>query len=137
MKSESMLATERMLDVVRILLDEVQPESLFVKILEVAKDVLHADAAVLDTGGENAIHLSNPEKVSISISAVKQAKLEKKAVVWNQLDDDSADLSKSIVQNQLTSIMVSPFRTPESEAGYLYLQRAAREEPFVCVTRNP
>ena len=125
-----MLATERMLDVVRILLDEVQPESLFVKILEVAKDVLHADAAVLDTGGENAIHLSNPENVSISISAVKQAKREKKAVVWNQLDDDSADLSKSIVQNQLTSIMVSPFRTPESEAGYLYLQRAAREEPF-------
>jgi len=130
MKSESMLATERMLDVVRILLDEVQPESLFVKILEVAKDVLHADAAVLDAGGENGIHLSNPENVTISISAVKQAKLEKKAVVWNQLDDDSADLSKSIVQNQLTSIMVSPFRTPESEAGYLYLQRAAREEPF-------
>ena len=130
MKSESMLATEKMLDVVRILLDEVQPESLFVKILEVAKNVLHADAAVLDTGGENAIHLSNPENVSISISAVKQAKLEKKAVVWNQLDDDSADLSKSIVQNQLTSIMVSPFRTPESEAGYLYLQRAAREDPF-------
>lgn len=130
MKSESMLATEKMLDVVRILLDEVQPESLFVKILEVAKDVLHADAAVLDTGGENAIHLSNPEQVAISISAVKQAKLEKKAVVWNQLDDDTADLSKSIVQNQLTSIMVSPFRTPESEAGYLYLQRAAREEPF-------
>lgn len=130
MKSESMLATEKMLDVVRILLDEVQPESLFVKILEVVKDVLHADAAVLDTGGENAIHLSNPEQVAISISAVKQAKLEKKAVVWNQLDDDTADLSKSIVQNQLTSIMVSPFRTPESEAGYLYLQRAAREEPF-------
>ena len=130
MKSESMLATERMLDVVRILLDEVQPESLFVKILEVAKDVLHADAAVLDSGGENALHLSNPENVSISISAVKQAKREKMAVVWNQLDDDSADLSKSIVQNQLTSIMVSPFRTPESEAGYLYLQRAAREEPF-------
>ena len=125
-----MLATEKMLDVVKILLDEVQPESLFVKILEVAKDVLHADAAVLDTGGENAIHLSNPENVTISISAVKQAKREKKAVVWNQLDDDSADLSKSIVQNQLTSIMVSPFRTPESESGYLYLQRAAREEPF-------
>ena len=130
MKSESMLATEKMLDVVKILLDEVQPESLFVKILEVAKDVLHADAAVLDTGGENAIHLSNPENVTISISAVKQAKREKKAVVWNQLDDESADLSKSIVQNQLTSIMVSPFRTPESESGYLYLQRAAREEPF-------
>lgn len=130
MKSESMLATEKMLDVVKILLDEVQPESLFVKVLEVAKDVLHADAAVLDTGGENAIHLSNPENVTISISAVKQAKREKKAVVWNQLDDDSADLSKSIVQNQLTSIMVSPFRTPESESGYLYLQRAAREEPF-------
>ena len=130
MKSETMLATEKMLDVVKTLLDEVQPESLFVKILEVAKDVLHADAAVLDIAGETPLHLSNPEQVAISISAVKQAKSEKRAVVWNQLDDDSADLSKSIVQNQLTSIMVSPFRTPDSEAGFLYLQRAAREEPF-------
>jgi len=130
MKSETMLATEKMLDVVKTLLDEVQPESLFVKILEVAKEVLHADAAVLDIAGETPLHLSNPEQVAISISAVMQAKSEKRAVVWNQLDDDSADLSKSIVQNQLTSIMVSPFRTPDCEAGYLYLQRAAREEPF-------
>ena len=130
MKSESMLATEKMLDVVKTLLDEEQPEALFPKILDVAKDVLHADAAVLDIGGEEPLHFSNPEKVSISISAVKLAKNEKRAVVWNQLDDESADLSKSIVQNQLTSIMVSPFRTPDSEAGYLYLQRAARKEPF-------
>lgn len=130
MKSESMLATEKMLDVVKILLDEDQPESLFNKILEVAKDVLHADAAVLEIGGENPLHFSQPENVSISISAVRLAKSEKRAVVWNQLDDDSADLSKSIVQNQLTSIMVSPFRTTESEEGYLYLQRAAREDSF-------
>ena len=130
MKSESMLATEKMLDVVKTLLDEEQPESLFTKILEVAKSVLHADAGVLDVAGETPLHFSNPEQVSISISAVKQAKSEKRAVVWNQLDDDGADLSKSIVQNQLTSIMVSPFRTPDSESGYLYLQRAAREEPF-------
>lgn len=130
MKSESMLATEKMLDVVKTLLDEEQPESLFPKILEVARGVLHADAAVLDIGGEKPLHLSNPESVAISISAVRLAKAEKRAVVWNQLDDENADLSKSIVQNQLTSIMVSPFRTPESEAGYLYLQRAAREEPF-------
>ena len=68
--------------------------------------------------------------MAISISAVKHAKAENRAIVWNQLEDDSADLSKSIVQNQLTSIMVSPFRTPDSESGYLYLQRAAREEPF-------
>lgn len=130
MKSESMLATEKMLDVVKTLLDEEQPESLFTKILEVAKGVLHADAGVLDVAGETPLHFSNPEQVSISISAVRQAKSEKRAVVWNQLDDDGADLSKSIVQNQLTSIMVSPFRTPDSESGYLYLQRAAREEPF-------
>lgn len=130
MKSESMIATEKMLDVVKILLDEDQPESLFNKILDVVKDVLHADAAVLEIGGETPLHFSQPEKVAISISAVRMAKSEKRAVVWNQLDDDSADLSKSIVQNQLTSIMVSPFRTPDSESGYLYLQRAAREEPF-------
>ena len=106
MKSESMLATEKMLDVVKTLLDEEQPESLFTKILEVAKGVLHADAGVLDIAGETPLHFSNPEQVSISISAVRQAKAEKRAVVWNQLDDDGADLSKSIVQNQLTSIMV-------------------------------
>ena len=130
MKSESMVATGKMLEVVKILLDEDQPQSLFTKILEVAKDVLHADAAVFEIDGENPLHFSQPEQVSISISAVGMAKSEKRAVVWNQLDDDSADLSKSIVQNQLTSIMVSPFRTPDSESGYLYLQRAAREEPF-------
>ena len=130
MKSETMLATEKMLDVVKILFDEVRPESLFVKILEVARDVLHADAAVLDIAGENPLHLSNPEQVSISISAVRLAKTEKRAVVWNQLDDNSANLSRSIVQNQLTSIMVSPFRTPDSESGYLYLQRAARKDSF-------
>ena len=128
--TDSMLATEKMLDVIGILLDEQRPESLLPKILEVAQDVLHADAAVLDIAGENPLHLTRPEKVSISISAVRLAKSENKAVVWNQLDDDSADLSKSIVQNQLTSIMVSPFRTPDSESGYLYLQRAAREDPF-------
>ena len=128
--TDSMLATEKMLDVIGILLDEQRPESLLPKILEVAQDVLHADAAVLDIAGENPLHLTRPENVSISISAVRLAKSENKAVVWNQLDDDSADLSKSIVQNQLTSIMVSPFRTPDSESGYLYLQRAAHEDPF-------
>ena len=128
--TDSMLATEKMLDVIGILLDEQRPESLLPKILEVAQDVLHADAAVLDIAGENPLHLTRPENVSISISAVRLAKSENKAVVWNQLDDDSADLSKSIVQNQLTSIMVSPFRTPDSESGFLYLQRAAREDPF-------
>ena len=130
MKSNSMLATEKMLEVINILLDEQRPEYLFPKILEVVQDVLHADAAVLDIAGENPLHLTRPDKVSISISAIRLAKSENKAVVWNQLDDDSADLSKSIVQNQLTSIMVSPFRPPDSESGYLYLQRAAREEPF-------
>ena len=130
MKSNSMLATEKMLDVINILLDEQRPDFLFPKILEVVQDVLRADAAVLDIAGEKPLHLTRPEQVSISISAIRLAKSENKAVVWNQLDDDSADLSKSIVQNQLTSIMVSPFRTPDSESGYLYLQRAAREEPF-------
>ena len=130
MKSNSMLATEKMLDVINILLDEQRPDFLFPKILEVVQDVLHADAAVLDIAGEKPLHLTRPENVSISISAIRLAKTENKAVVWNQLDDDSVDLSKSIVQNQLTSIMVSPFRTPDSESGYLYLQRAAREEPF-------
>lgn len=128
--ADSTLATEKMLDVIGTLLDEQRPESLLPKILDVALEVLHADAAVLDIAGETPLHLTCPENVSISISAVRLAKSENKAVVWNQLDDDSADLSKSIVQNQLTSIMVSPFRTPDSESGYLYLQRAARKEPF-------
>ena len=130
MNSESLVATEKMLDVVKILLDEQEPGMLFPKILNIAREVLSADAAVLDIGGETPLHYADPEKVAISISAVKHAKAENRAIVWNQLEDDNADLSKSIVQNQLTSIMVSPFRTPDSESGYLYLQRAAREEPF-------
>ncbi len=130
MNPDSLVATEKMLDVVKILLDEQEPDTLFPKILNIAREVLNADAAVLDIGGEVPLHFSDPEKVSISISAVRHAKSENRAIVWNQLDDDSADLSKSIVQNQLTSIMVSPFRTPDSESGYLYLQRAARTEPF-------
>ena len=128
MNPDSLVATEKMLDVVKILLDEQEPDTLFPKILNIAREVLNADAAVLDIGGEVPLHFSDPEKVSISISAVRHAKSENRAIVWNQLDDDSADLSKSIVQNQLTSIMVSPFRTPDSESGYLYLQRAARTE---------
>lgn len=130
MKTESMLATENMLDVVKTLLDEVYTDSLFIKILDIAKDVLHADAAVLDIASESNLHFSNPENVAISDSAIAQAIEQKKAVVWNQLDDNTANLSKSIVQNQLTSIMVSPFQTPDSESGYLYLQRAARKDPF-------
>ena len=82
--TDSMLATEKMLDVIGILLDEQRPESLLPKILEVAQDVLHADAAVLDIAGENPLHLTRPENVSISISAVRLAKSENKAVVWNQ-----------------------------------------------------
>ena len=115
MNPDSLVATEKMLDVVKILLDEQEPDTLFPKILNIAREVLNADAAVLDIGGEVPLHFSDPEKVSISISAVRHAKSENRAIVWNQLDDDSADLSKSIVQNQLTSIMVSPFRTPDSE----------------------
>lgn len=130
MNSESLVATEKMLDVVKRLLDEQEPDSLFPRILNIAREVLKADAAVLDIGGDAGLHYSDPEKVAISISAIKHAKAENRAIVWNQLQDDTADLSKSIVQNQLTSIMVSPFRTPDSESGYLYLQRAAREEPF-------
>lgn len=130
MNSESLVATEKMLDVVKRLLDEQEPDSLFPRILNIAREVLKADAAVLDIGGDAGFHYSDPEKVAISISAIKHAKAENRAIVWNQLQDDTADLSKSIVQNQLTSIMVSPFRTPDSESGYLYLQRAAREEPF-------
>lgn len=130
MKSETILATEKMLNVVNALLDEQSIESLFPKILEIAREVLHADAAVLDISGESPLHISNPEKVSISISAIRKAQAENKVVVWNQLEDDATDLSKSIVQNQLTSIMVSPFRSPSGDPGYLYLQRAARQDSF-------
>ena len=109
MNSESLVATEKMLDVVKRLLDEQEPDSLFPRILNIAREVLKADAAVLDIGGDAGLHYSDPEKVAISISAIKHAKAENRAIVWNQLQDDTADLSKSIVQNQLTSIMVSPF----------------------------
>ncbi len=40
MNSESLVATEKMLDVVKILLDEQEPGMLFPKILNIAREVL-------------------------------------------------------------------------------------------------
>ena len=56
MNSESLVATEKMLDVVKRLLDEQEPDSLFPRILNIAREVLKADAAVLDIGGDAGFH---------------------------------------------------------------------------------
>ena len=134
MNQESMLATGELLDAVLQLLDEPNPQALLPKIIKVAAQTLRADAAMLEIPGADPI--SYPEAIplsSISSSAVRRAREEKRAILWNQLDGGDADLSKSIVKNKLTSILVAPFRTPDigAEAGFLYLQRAARTEPFL------
>ena len=133
MSQETLFATAELLDAVTQLLDESSPDELLPKMITVASQMLHADAAVLEIPGDPTLHLSVPASVSISASAVRRAREENRAILWNQMDDTLADLSKSVVQNQLTSIMVAPFRTPNTDmvSGFLYLQREARTEPFL------
>ncbi len=134
MTQETLFAAAELLDAVTQLLDESSPDTLLPKMIRVASEMLHADAAVLEVPGNPLIRLSVPRSsVAISGSAVRRAREENRAILWNQLDDDSADLSKSVIQNQLTSILVAPFRTPNTDmlSGYLYLQREARTEPFL------
>ncbi|HPW94235.1 MAG TPA: sigma-54 dependent transcriptional regulator [Fibrobacteraceae bacterium] len=130
MSIDTLQATEELLDTLIHLLDESNPDDLLPKILKSATQILHADASVLEIPGDETLLLFYPEKSPISLSAVKKAKGENRVILWNQLEDDDVDLSQSIVQNQLTSIMVAPFRTPQSESGYLYLQRKARTDSF-------
>lgn len=130
MIQETWQATEELLESVIQLLDESNPDELFPKMLKAATQILHADASVLEIPGDEPVVLFFPERVPVSASAIKKAKTENRVILWNQVEDDTADLSKSIVQNQLTSILVAPFRTPQSESGFLYLQRQARAESF-------
>lgn len=129
MNKESRESVETLLLAFSRLLDETAPQELMPKILEAAMQVLSADAAILDIPGETPLHISLPKNIAISESAVVQAKTENRVVLWNRVENEE-DLSHSIMQNSLTSILVAPFRTPDSEDGYLYLQRAARTDCF-------
>lgn len=130
MMNETKRIAGTLLEAVSELMDETVSGELLQKILEAAAKVLEADTAVLDIPGEEPVHLFFPSEFSISESAVQRAKGENKVIVWNKPENPEEDLSLSIVQNRLTSILVAPFRTPESEDGYLYLQRAARTDAF-------
>ncbi len=130
MHAETKITTEALLNAVSKLLDATDPAELLPKIIEAASQVLKSDAAVLHIPGDNPVELAIPSKISISESAVKRAKMERSVLLWNRPEDPEEDLSHSIVQNRLTSILVAPFRTPQSEDGFLYLQRAARTDAF-------
>ena len=135
MNQESMRASSELLDTLSQLLDESTPQELLPMIAKVACQVLNADAAVLEIPAELAdepFRFAYPSAVAISSSAVRRAREEKKAVLWNQADGNIADISKSIVKNKLTSIMVAPFQTLSTNivSGFLYLQREARRDPF-------
>lgn len=135
MNPESMQASSELLDTLSQLLDESTPQELLPMIAKVACQVLNADAAVLEIPAELAdepFRFAYPSAVAISSSAVRRAREEKKTVLWNQADGNIADISKSIVKNKLTSIMVAPFQTLSTNivSGFLYLQREARRDPF-------
>ncbi len=135
MNKESMRAASELLDTLSQLLDESTPQELLPTIAKVASQVLEADAAVLEIPAELAeepFRFAYPSAVAISSSAVRRAREEKCAILWNQADGDTVDVSKSIVKNRLTSIMVAPFRTPTTDivSGFLYVQREAKGEPF-------
>lgn len=133
MTAESLFAASGLLDMLSRLLDESMPEELLPAIAKAACQVLHADAAVLEIPAELAespFRYAYPSSVAISLSAVERAREEKCAILWNLAEN--GDVSKSIVKNNLTSILVAPFKTPaaENSSGFLYLQREARTESF-------
>lgn len=133
MTAESLLASSGLLDMISRLLDESMPEELFPEIAKAACLALKADAAVLEIPAELAdapFRYAYPSSVAISLSAVERARGEKCAVLWNLAEN--ADVSKSIAKNNLTSILVAPFKTPAAGivSGFLYLQREARTESF-------
>ncbi len=135
MTFESMLATSEFLDMISQLLDESMPEELLPAIAKVACQVLDADSAVLEIPAELAdapFRFAYPSAVAISFSAVRRARAEKRAVLWNLANDENLNVSKSIARNNLTSILVAPFQTPDAEivSGFLYLQRESRKESF-------
>ena len=135
MNQESMKMSSDLLDMLSQLLDESTPQELLPMIARVACQALRADAAVLEIPAELAnepFRFAYPSSVAISSSAVRRAREEKKAILWNQVDGDAGDVSKSIVRNRLTSIMVAPFQTLSADvvSGFLYLQREARRDPF-------
>lgn len=135
MNGESMLATSELLDMLSQLLEESMPEELLPAIARIACQVLKADSAVLEIPVELAnepFRFAYPSSVAISFSAVRRAREEKRAVLWNLSDDANVDVSKSITKNNLTSILVAPFKVPSEEivSGFLYLQRESRKESF-------
>ncbi len=71
MSQETFFATTELLDVITQLLDESSPDALLPKMITVASQMLHADAAVLEISGDSTLHLSVPASVSISASAVR------------------------------------------------------------------
>ena len=107
-------------------------------ILETAARVLDADHGLLEIPGESAHrHYYPDESIAISTTAVERSLQRNEAILWNQDHPGSTlDLTKSIVANQLTSILVAPFpgegQGVKRATGFLYLQRQARQKPFTA-----
>ena len=90
-----MLATSEFLDMISQLLDESMPEELLPAIAKVACQVLDADSAVLEIPAELAdapFRFAYPSAVAISFSAVRRAREEKRAVLWNLADGESVNV---------------------------------------------
>jgi DNA-binding NtrC family response regulator len=64
------------------------------------------------------------DNIPLSESLIQKCLREKKVLVWNFSQEE--DLSKSIEENALTSVMVGPM----AEGAYLYLQSQEGNKPF-------
>lgn len=101
-------------------------EHMLAGVLQTAMSLLDADAAVL----QGDVHrLQIPEgDLPLSSSVISRAIEKGEVVLWNQASTSAdVELSKSIVANRLTSILVAPL----GGKSFLYLQRQARALPFV------
>jgi len=126
-------AVMAMLDALTELTNIRDVSRLLPLVLKACAQVLDADEALLDPTGDVSERIYYPQNtLAISATAVQRALERNEAVLWNQSEGDSLDLSKSIVSNQLTSILVAPFSlsTHTKTKGFLYLQRKARSQPF-------
>jgi DNA-binding NtrC family response regulator len=118
-----------LLDTLVALTGQHDLDHLLPLILKASVEVLDADQGVLEIPEVTKPRLEHPAQATpISASAVARAREKRQAVIWNQSDASTElDLSRSMVQNQLSSILVAPF---SHNKGFLYLQRRARATAF-------
>ena len=124
---------EEMTSLLGSVLDEDNEENTLTKLIASVCLLMKADHGVLAAHHQDKeIKYCYPDdNIAVSGSAVNKALKEKKAVLWSLSDQEVMDMSKSIADYKLTSILVAPFTISNQFNGYLYVQRQAKEDMFI------